>query len=76
MRLMLAFGAAGLALAALGIYGLLSFVVTLRTREIGVRMALGARAGQVVRLVVSEVAPLAAGGALLGVAAALAAGPS
>ncbi|MDQ6893644.1 MAG: ABC transporter permease [Acidobacteriota bacterium] len=75
MRLMLAFGAAGLALAALGIYGLLSFVVTLRTREIGVRMALGARAGQVVRLVVSEVAPLAAGGAVLGVAAALAAGP-
>ncbi|HEY6146157.1 MAG TPA: ABC transporter permease, partial [Thermoanaerobaculia bacterium] len=75
MRLMLAFGAAGLALAALGIYGLLSFVVTLRTREIGVRMALGARAGQVVRLVLREVAPLAAGGAVLGIAAALAAGP-
>jgi hypothetical protein len=75
MRLMVAFGACGLALAALGIYGLLSFVVTLRSREIGVRMALGARAAQVVRLVLGEVAPLAAGGALAGVAAALAAGP-
>ncbi len=75
MRLMLGFSLAGLALAALGIYGLLSFIVTLRTREIGVRMALGARAGQVVRMVLADVLPLAAGGAVIGVAAALFAGP-
>jgi putative ABC transport system permease protein len=75
MRLMLAFAGAGLALAALGIYGLLTFVVTLRTREIGVRMALGARTGDIVGIVLREAGPLAAAGAVAGALASLAVSP-
>ncbi len=75
MRLMLLFGAAALALAMLGVYGLLSYLVTLRTREIGVRVALGARPRQVVRNVLGETARLAAGGAALGLAGSLALAP-
>jgi ABC-type antimicrobial peptide transport system permease subunit len=75
MRLMLAFAGAGLALAALGIYGLLTFIVTLRTREIGVRMALGARTRDIVRIVLREVGPLAAAGAVAGAILSLAVSP-
>jgi ABC-type antimicrobial peptide transport system permease subunit len=59
-------------LGAVGLYGVLSYVVAERTREIGVRMALGATAGGVRRLVVSEGARVVLVGTVVGVAAALA----
>ena len=59
-------------LGAVGLYGVLSYVVAERTREIGVRMALGATAGAVRRLVVSQGAKVVLAGAVVGVAAALA----
>jgi putative ABC transport system permease protein len=59
-------GAVALALAAIGLYGLISYVVARRTSEIGVRIALGAQPGQVERLVVGGALRLAALGLLVG----------
>jgi predicted permease len=67
-----AFALLGLTLAAVGIYGILSHFVGQQTREIGVRMALGARAGDVWRAVVGEGARLVLLGAVAGLALALA----
>jgi predicted permease len=69
---------AGLAflLAGVGIYGLLSFGVSNRSQEIGVRMALGATPGSILRMVLREGAVLAAIGAVLGLALAYFAGRS
>jgi predicted permease len=64
------FGALGLLLGALGIYGLLSFAVTQRRQEIGVRSALGAPASSVMRMIMGQGMALACGGVLIGTVAA------
>ncbi len=70
--LMSAFAVVALLLAAVGMYGVIAYTVSLRTREIGVRMALGATPGGVLRSVVHRVARITLIGLGLGVVAALA----
>jgi len=64
------FAAVAAALAAVGIYGVLAFIVTHRTREIGIRIALGARRRQVIALILRQTAVLTAIGVIAGVAGA------
>ena len=66
------FAILALVLAAIGVYGVLSYIVSQRTREIGVRLALGAERGEIVRQVVGQALMLAAIGLALGLASAVA----
>jgi len=71
MALFSLFASLGLALAAAGIYGVLSYAVTRRTHEIGVRMALGARRADVLRLILKTGARLVGPGIVIGMLASL-----
>jgi len=62
------FATTALVLSVIGIYGVMSYLVTLRTREFGIRLALGARRFEIVRVVLKQGVRLIAAGALIGIA--------
>ena len=71
VTLLTVLGSLALVLAAVGLYGVMSYAVSQRTRELGLRMALGARAPDLLRQVMSEGLALTTGGLVLGGVAAL-----
>ncbi|HEX6314862.1 MAG TPA: FtsX-like permease family protein, partial [Gemmatimonadaceae bacterium] len=71
MLLLVVFGGVALSLAAIGIYGIMSYAVERRAREIGIRMALGGSPGDVIRLVIGQAMRLTILGLAIGLIAAL-----
>jgi ABC-type antimicrobial peptide transport system permease subunit len=71
MHLFGGFASITLLIAAVGVYGLLSYLVTQRRSEIGIRMALGAKRGEVLRMVMAQAGRLAIAGVVVGLAAAI-----
>ena len=71
MLLLTIFGAAGLLMAAIGVYGVMSYSVQQRTRELGVRMALGAQASNLHNMIMRQSMILAGFGVVLGIGGAL-----
>jgi putative ABC transport system permease protein len=70
--LMLSFSISAVMMAAIGIYGILAYLVTAKTPEIGLRMAVGADSSRIVRMVVGEAARFVTAGLLVGIAVAFA----
>ena len=70
-----AFAAIALALASIGLYGIVSYSVSQRTREVGIRMSLGADSGNVVRMLMGSGLKLVAVGGAVGIVGALALAP-
>jgi len=71
MEMIASFAATALLLAALGIYGVISYMVSERTQEIGIRLALGARPRNILRIVLGQGLRLALTGAVVGVICAI-----
>ena len=74
MRLLTGFALVGLLLAGIGVYGVLAYYVSQRTRELGIRVALGASKSRIVGLVLRQSATPVAIGLALGIAGSLASG--